>query len=317
MEYPLVSAIVLCYNHERYITECLESIRLQAYPNLELIINDNASRDNSVAVIRAWLTKCSMPHRLIESGKNQGICRSMNTALSCARGKYISGIAADDTWLSGKLRRQVQIMEQMPTSFGVVYSDALQMDESGRLLPNRFMEADGRNRGFQSAPEGDVHLALWRDNFIAPMTTLIRRECFQRVGLFDENLFAEDWDMWLRISRCYQFAYSPEVTAKYRIVGSSATRSRFGSLVDDMCQTCVKHLRTSDLAPEARQAATIRLHELASTSFKRRSLRHKQNLAQAMRYRPSVGLAGRLVCAMTGLGPERWDRLRSLLKIRG
>ena len=63
MRYPLVTAIVLCYNHARFVVECLESVKAQNYPNLELIVNDDASRDDSAAVIQAWLSKNNIPHR--------------------------------------------------------------------------------------------------------------------------------------------------------------------------------------------------------------------------------------------------------------
>src|SRR5437868_7150756 len=108
MEYPLVSAEVLCYNHARFVVECLESVKLQNYPNLELIVNDDASTDNSAALIEAWLAENkSIPHRFIHNKVNRGLCRTLNNALGQASGKYFCGIAADDAWLPGKLLNQV------------------------------------------------------------------------------------------------------------------------------------------------------------------------------------------------------------------
>jgi glycosyltransferase involved in cell wall biosynthesis len=317
MQHPLVSAAVLCYNQAGFVVECLEGIKAQNYPNLELIINDDASKDNSVAVIHDWLAKNSIPHHFLKNKTNQGICRSVNNILRQARGKYISGIAADDVWLPGKLLRQVELMERLPAKVGVVYSDALQMDEQGNLLPLRFLDADGRRPSSGVIPEGNIQMALWQgNNFIAPMTALIRRECFDRVGLYDETLFAEDWDMWLRISRCYDFVYSDEVSAKYRIVGTSATRSNFGRLLDDMCRTCLKHLESGQLELELRRAAAMRLDALASSSFMRKSPRHKQNLLQAAKYRPSAGGVARCLLAWSGFGPANYLRVRSLFPKR-
>ena len=113
MEYPLVSATVLCYNQARYVVECLEAVKAQNYPNLELIINDDASRDDSVAVIEAWLARNNIPHHFLKNQKNQGICRSLNNALKVARGKYVTGIAADDLWLPCKLKAQVELLERL------------------------------------------------------------------------------------------------------------------------------------------------------------------------------------------------------------
>jgi glycosyltransferase involved in cell wall biosynthesis len=310
--WPLVSAVVLCYNQARFAVECLESIKAQEYPNLEVIINDDASKDDAVTVIEQWLAKNpAIPHVFIKSKVNLGICRSLNNAYRQSKGKYISGIAADDAWLPKKLRNQVVLMESLPAKVGLVYSDALQMDEQGNTLPLRFFEAAGRNRGFSEMPQGDVQVALWRSNFIAPMTTLLRRECVDRVGLYDENLFAEDWDMWLRISRHYEFAYSPELSAKYRIVGTSATNGQFARLMDDMCKTCVKHMKTGELRPDARRAAGIRLHSLATTSFWQKSPRHKQNLLQTMRFHPSSGTLVRCLLACSGLSGTEFERMRA------
>ena len=188
-------------------------------------MNDDASRDDSAAVIQAWLAKSNIPHRFLRNTTNQGLCRSLNKALSHARGKHICCIAADDVWLPDKLLTQVKMMERLPEKVGVVYSDALQMDEGGEILPERFTAA---NKSFAVMPQGNILQTLWEGNFIPAMTTLVRRECYNRVGLFDENLFFEDWDMWLRIAHCFEFAYSDCVSAKYRLVSSSMVRAQFG-----------------------------------------------------------------------------------------
>ena len=314
-EWPLVSAIVLSYNQARFAVECLESIKAQDYPNLELIINDDASKDNSVAVIEEWLAKNpQIPSLFIKSKTNLGICRSLNNAYRAAKGKYMSGIAADDMWLPNKLRHQAGLMESLPAKVGLVYSDAMQMDEQGNDLPLKFYEDAGRNRFFSKMPQGDVQIELWQANFIAPMTTLIRRECFDKVGLYDENLFAEDWDMWLRISRHYEFVFSPQLSARYRIVGTSATRNNFGRLMDDMCKTCIKHLKAGGLPAPVRRAAGVKLHSLAAASFAYKSPRHKQNLTQAMKYRPTGGAALRLALAWSGLSGSDFERFRSALR---
>ena len=83
-------------------------------------------------------------------------------------------------------------------------------------------------------PAGNIQQVLWEGNFIPAMTTMTRRECVERVGLYDETLFYEDWDMWLRIAKHYNFFYSEQVSAKYRLVGTSMVRSQWPRLVDAM-----------------------------------------------------------------------------------
>ena len=311
MEYPLVSGIVLSYNHSKYAVECLEGVKAQNYPNLELIVNDDASRDDSAAVIQAWLDRNpAIPHRFLRQEKNLGICGSANQTLMIARGKYISGIAADDVWLPGKLLKQVELMERLPEKVGVVYSDAYQMDEGGKLLEQRFIEA---HRHFDLMPEGNLHKILWEGNFIPGMATLVKRDCFERAGLHDETLFFEDWDMWLRIARTFEFAYSDQVSAKYRLVSTSMVRSQLGRMYEAMCEICLKHLREDHLDPEIRRVAISQLQSKAILSFKHGTPQHKRNLLQALRYKASAGVATGTVCAWSGLGYGTYERIRARL----
>src|SRR6266511_1244556 len=221
-DFPLVTVFVGCYNQSRFVEECLDSVKRQTYPNLQVIIFDDCSKDNSVAVIDSWLKRHRLDWQFIPHSRNIGICASLNEVLRLARGKYISMVAADDVWQPDKTSRQVEMMEQMPGDVGVLYSDAFQIDENGETLPQMFIDA---HRKFVIPPEGFLFDVLWEGNFIPAMTTLIRRECFKDVGTYDEDLCFEDWDMWLRISRAFRFAYDKTPTAKYRVVSSSAARA--------------------------------------------------------------------------------------------
>lgn len=222
IENPLVSVIAVCYNHERFVIECLDSIRIQTYSNLQIIIMDDCSQDDSVEIIRNWIERYGVECSIIAHQKNQGVCRTLNEALELAQGKYISLIATDDTWLPDKITRQVAIMESMPENVGIIYSDAYQMDENGQRLPDMFIAA---HRKLDSVPEGDLLEHFIVGNFIPAMTTLIRRAVYDRVGLYDEKLIFEDWDFWLRAANHFHFAYSPYPSANYRILDTSMART--------------------------------------------------------------------------------------------
>ncbi|MFN2576732.1 MAG: glycosyltransferase [Pyrinomonadaceae bacterium] len=220
-EPPLVTVIVACYNQAEYVEECLESVRQQTYRNFEIVIVDDGSDDNSVAVIRRWLDSSAVEATLIVHSGNLGVCRTFNDSIARANGKYISIIAGDDVYLPQKLETQVELFENLPEAVGVVYSDAWQIDKDGKLLADRFIEA---HRPSQSTPQGRMFRSLLAGNFIPSMTTLVRRACYQSVGMYDEVLAYEDYDMWLRISREYEFAFSPLISAKYRVVPNSLVR---------------------------------------------------------------------------------------------
>src|SRR2546423_132834 len=218
---PLVSVLVVCYNHARYVEECLDSVLNQTYENIELIIIDDSSQDDSASVIQRWLVTNNFTATFFRHHQNTGICKTFNAALQRANGVYICVLAADDVYLPHKIEDQVRILENLPTKVGVVYSDAWQMDANGNPLAEKFIEA---HRRFQVMPEGNLFSVLLEGNFIPALATTIRRECFETVGPYDEELVYEDFDMWLRIARHYDFAFSPTISAKYRLVPGSITR---------------------------------------------------------------------------------------------
>ena len=219
---PLVTMIVLSYNQSQFVSETLESVKKQTYEATELIIVDDCSPDDSVTTMDRWLNENGIQCTFIRRQKNEGICKALNDAFAVASGKYISMIGSDDVWLPAKIAQQVEIMESQPDQVGVLYSDAFQMDEQTFLLPDMFIAA---HRTLPEMPQGQILGVLLQGNFIPAMTTLIRRRCYDQVGLYDENLRLEDWDMWLRLARHYSFLYSPTPSARYRRHENSFSRS--------------------------------------------------------------------------------------------
>jgi glycosyltransferase involved in cell wall biosynthesis len=255
-----VSIIAICYNHERFARGCLDSIAAQTYPNVEIILLDDASTDGSRAVLNTWLDDTGTQATLIEHEQNLGICRSRNETLRLARGEFVACISTDDEWLPHKLETQVEQLQQLDRSTAVVYSDAELMDESGAVLDGMFV---GRNRDFDRPPAGYVFDDLLVGNFIPSLATLVRRRCIEKVGSYDESLVYEDWDMWLRLSRRYEFAFTPTVTARYRIVTNSLIavlhEERKIEFFESSLRLMSKHL---DVGERARSLIRFRMDEL-------------------------------------------------------
>lgn len=263
---PLVTMIVLCYNQARFVVETLESVKAQTYKNTELIIIDDCSTDDSVAVIDRWLGESKIQCTFIPHKKNQGICKSLNEALAATSGKYISMIASDDIWLPDKIDRQVAIMESQTESVGVLYSDAFQIDERGHSLPGSYIPTYWT---FPQMPQGRVLDTLLQSNFIPGMTTLIRRSCYRKVGAYDENLPWEDWDMWMRIARHYSFVYSPAPSAKYRLNSGSFWHSDPDRMLRDSFGVLLKQFRLGDLAANQKSTLVQSMSNFAIELYKR------------------------------------------------
>jgi glycosyltransferase involved in cell wall biosynthesis len=285
---PLVSMIVVCYNHARFVLETLDSVEAQTYTNTELVIIDDCSTDDSVAVIERWLRQTGTVATFIRHERNMGVCRTLNDALAVTKGKYISMIASDDLWLPEKIEQQVEIMESQPDDVGVLYSDAFQIDANGQCDRALFLS---RCWNFDKMPEGKLLDILVQMNFIPGPTTLIRRSCYDKVGLYDEALLYEDWDMWMRIARHYSFVYAPEPSAKYRIHAASFCGDRKG-FPRGTFEVFAKQLRLGGLSENQRAAVLRNLLVAATELYERRDKHAPEKL--------------RVVWELTGRGGPLW-----------
>jgi glycosyltransferase involved in cell wall biosynthesis len=264
---PLVSIIVLCYNQSCFVLETLESVKAQIYEPTQLIIVDDCSSDGSAAIIERWLQQNRLHCTFIRHRTNQGICRSLNDALTATNGKYISMVSADDIWLSDKIERQVKIMEDQPETVGVLYSDAFLMDENGNALPSTFIAHTGR---LNELPQGQILDKLLEGNFIPGMTSLIRRSCYDEVGMYDESLPWEDWDMWMRIAQRYSFIYSTAPSAIYRRHQNSLWHSNQGRMAKDSFNICLKHLRVGQLREDQKSILIRTMLHVSQDLYRRK-----------------------------------------------
>jgi glycosyltransferase involved in cell wall biosynthesis len=280
--YPLVTVIAVCYNHSRFLRECLDSIVRQSYLNIQFIIVDDCSKDNSQELIDAWIQTNNVECQFLKHKQNMGVCRTSNEVLALARGKYVSSIATDDIWLPDKLRTQVELMENLPDTVAIIYSDALQIDETGNQLEQTFIASH------RAAPvakrSGNVHKELWRGNFIPAMTTMVRLECLRKVGLYDESLFFEDWDMWLRMASHYDFYFSDKISACYRVVSNSMAHSGQEKMIAAQIQICRKHIEEEWITDEMMPHIAANLYFFAEQSYKRQLPGITEALALALKY---------------------------------
>ena len=211
---PKVTVLALAYNQEKYVVETLNSIADQTFQDFELLIADDASSDSSAAIIRDWNSKHGRAGSLFLHEKNRGLCATLNELLAEAKGEYLQFIACDDHLLPQSLEKRVAVLEKTADSTAAVYSDALTMDQHGDSQAATFLETSVKNG---VVPTGDLYSQLLIGNFIPAFTVLSKRALVEEVGGFDESLAFEDWDLWLRLSRKYDFSCLEEPTARYRI----------------------------------------------------------------------------------------------------
>lgn len=211
---PLVSVICLCYNQARFVKESLDSVTNLSYDEVELIIVDDGSSDGSKAAIREWLN-LNPNFQFVDLQKNLGSTAAFNQGLALAKGKYIIDLAADDILLPERITKQVEFFESQSEAVGVIYSDAMYMDESGILLHRHF------DNPRLTPYEGDVYHRVIDTYFIPTPTMMMRKDVLDELGGYDENLAYEDFDFWVRSARQWEYAYQPEVLTSIRLVSGS------------------------------------------------------------------------------------------------
>jgi glycosyltransferase involved in cell wall biosynthesis len=212
---PGVSIVVTCYNYGSYVAECLDSIKNQTYSNYEVIIVNDGSTDNSEEIIKQYLL--DKRFRYIKQ-ENAGQTKAKNRGIKESKAGFIAFLDADDVWRSDKLENQLPLFND--AKVGVVYSRSTLIDNSSNVKDNK-----SKNE-YMKPRRGVVTEWLMYDNFVPFSSSIVKKECLELFGGFDESLsMGIDWDLWLKISTRYNFDYYEKSLLYYR-VGHSGQMSK-------------------------------------------------------------------------------------------
>jgi glycosyltransferase involved in cell wall biosynthesis len=211
---PKVSVIIPTHNRAHYICEAIDSALAQTYQNVEIVVVDDGSTDDTRAVLKDYEDKIHYYYQ-----ENQGVSAALNFGIEMSSGQYLAFLDDDDIWFPKMLEVQVAYLEVHP-DVGMVHADMLIMEEgSGDPRP--------RKRGLsRPIPSGYVFTELIQGNFIMGSTMVVRRSCLDKVGLFDPELrVAEDMDLWLRIAQRFPITYLNRSLGIRRLHGTNISRN--------------------------------------------------------------------------------------------
>ncbi len=194
---PLVSIIAVCYNHSKYVEETLNSILNQTYENIELVIIDSNSPDNSVGVIESWIKRNEVDCTFVKQTEPKNICKNLNEGLSLISGDFFQGISCDDVITETKTQEQVKLLEK-DDDISFVFGNAIFIDSSSHSILNNQNFIDYHDRGVE-LDLVDFYSNLLKRNIVPAMSVLIRTDTARKLGGYDEELKYEDHDFWLRI----------------------------------------------------------------------------------------------------------------------
>lgn len=220
----MVSILVPCFNHEKYIEDCLKSLIAQDYKDIELVVYDDCSSDSSFKVLKSWeyrLTERFKKVILHKNTKNLGVVKNLNAMIEISGGEYIKIIASDDMLLPSAISDFVSAQEKSKAD--VIFSNVALIPETMRWEE---IQVEKLSLRYSTKPKDGYNLTgtLCGRNYIAAPGAFIPRKTFDKYGKYDEAYCLEDFEFWLRVSVSGCIQYLDAVTALYRQNQNSLSR---------------------------------------------------------------------------------------------
>lgn len=210
------------FNADAYIAGAIESVLAQTFKDHELIIVDDGSNDDTRRVVESYAQ--GYPQQVIYiHQENKGCAGARNTGVRAAKGEYIAILDADDQWLPERLAEGLKVIEADPR-IGLVHAKSMRISNEGK-------ELGVVKRDVKLLSEHDDNMferIFLRQVNISCPTVLLRKKCFDELGLFDENLSrlgCEDREMWLRVAQRCRVVYIDQVLAFYRLSNTSMSKA--------------------------------------------------------------------------------------------
>jgi glycosyltransferase involved in cell wall biosynthesis len=190
---PRVSVIIPTHNRAEFLRSAISSVLRQTYRDFELIVVDDASADSTHEVVTSFHGR---DIKYVRHDVNKGDAGARNTGLLNSTGDYVAFLDDDDEWLPEKLQAQVELLEASSAKIGGVYTGLLRVNKAtGKILDVII-----------PTKRGDLFREIFIDSPIVTSCVVLRRQCFEAVGLFDERIpYNNDYDMWIRIAEQFHF----------------------------------------------------------------------------------------------------------------
>ncbi|HVP21610.1 MAG TPA: glycosyltransferase family 2 protein [Anaerolineaceae bacterium] len=223
---PKVSIITPSYNQGRFIDASIWSVLTQDYPNIEYIIVDGDSKDETVEIIKKYQDRLAW----WVSEKDKGHADALNKGFSHATGEILAWLNSDDIYFPGAVSEAVGFLLAHP-EVGMVYGDANLIDDTGQTI-GKF---SSRQTDYKRMLEGSVH--------IPQATTFFRADLWRQVSPLDLSLFYSfDYDLWVRMAKLKEIRYVPRMWAHFRIHDKGKT-----VLNDDRCYPDMLRVRQREI----------------------------------------------------------------------
>jgi glycosyltransferase involved in cell wall biosynthesis len=231
-ENPLVSFIVITYNSAKYVLETLESVKSQTYQNIEIIISDDASTDNTVEICKKWVKKNKdrfVWATVVTVQKNTGISANCNRGLYAAKGQWVKIIGGDDVLDKTYTKEMVSLAVSLSEEFGMIGSCYNYIDESGRLISK-----ENPSKGINVNESKNLVKDFLDSNLdLETITLFIRLKAIKALGGFDESIFQEDLYMIYHMLKNFKLAFINQPLVYYRRHSQSVSKTNNSARIQE------------------------------------------------------------------------------------
>jgi glycosyltransferase involved in cell wall biosynthesis len=269
-----VTVICIAYNHEGWIEETLESVRMQNYSAKELIIVDNGSSDKTAEKIQNWINQAPsrLPVKPIFLTESKPYCSLFNEVLSEVKSKYVVDLSGDDVLYPEHLSASISVFKRSPEA-AFVFSDAFLLDDRGEV--RTFYRRNESGDLIDEMELSTIFGTLIRKNFICSPTIVFNTGILKREKGYDESLYYEDFDVQIRLAKKYPVVFSPHVGVLKRQHSSSMSAGQYhphqSQMLPSTVKVCQKILKMN-LSLEEKKSLKIRIlyelkHALWSANF--------------------------------------------------
>lgn len=218
MSKELVSVIIPCYNSEKFVAEAIDSVLAQTHKNIEIIVVEDGSTDNSLAVLKRYETVDNITVLQHENGVNKGVSTTRKLGVTQAKGSFIAFLDADDIFKPEKLEKQLNLFQLYPEVV-LVHSKATLLNTTDIVFKNEF------NYAIKNTPYDFQKQPNWlTGNHICNSSVLVKTELIHKYDFSIKQAFQfEDWLLWSLLSNEGPFYFQDEALLEYRVHEDSAT----------------------------------------------------------------------------------------------
>ncbi len=220
MPLPLVTVICICFNHESFVHEAIMSVLKQSYKNIELIVINNGSTDNSGKIIQETIINYpSVKYLKIDAVISN--TKAFNLGFKNSSGDFLIDLSADDRLMEDCIKKQTDFFIQQPENVGLIFGNAYHINEKGvRTKP--FFEININKQVIDKSLFNTNYLRILNGGLVmCSVSSIITRKHFELLGGYNEKLYFEDLDYWLRLSRKFEIKFLDEFLVEKRFLENS------------------------------------------------------------------------------------------------